>query len=152
MGDTSITALCAGLVIVDQVTNIVDLIHHTAKKYFEDIGGHRFSGFHATITMSCATYLAVSALKDANIWTIVRQYPLACYAAEYISHHARHNPEDALEESVLEVITRLLSHSDKRKPLLSVLHNLDLIKSEFYFSEMLQEDLNHADVPEKDNE
>ena len=128
----SITALCAGLVIIDQGTNIVTLVHYTTKNYFENIRENRFPGFHATITMSCATYLALSALKDASIWTIVRQYPLACYAAQYMGDHARQNPEEALEPSVLELIGRLLSHPAKRKPLLSLLDGLDLIRSGFY--------------------
>ena len=137
MDSQSITALCAGLVIVDQATNAVNLVHYTTKNYFENIRAARFPGFHATITMSCTTYLALSVLKDASVWTIVRCYPLACYAAQYMGDHARQNPEEALEPSILEVICRLLSHPDKRKPLLSLLDGLDLIKSGFYASKAL---------------
>lgn len=135
MDGNSITALCAGLVIVDQVTNVVALVHYTAKNYFEEIRAQRFPGFHATITLSCATYLALTALENANLWTIVRQHPLACYAAQYMGDHARHNPEETLETSVLEVIGRLLSHPEKRKPLLSLLDGLDLINSGFYLNQ-----------------
>jgi ankyrin repeat protein len=132
MDGQNITALCAGLVIVDQRSNVVNLVHYTAKKYFENIRHIRFPGFHANITMSCATYLTLGALKDAAISEIVRNYPLAYYAAQYMGDHARQNPEEALEPSILEVICQLLSHSEKRKPLLSLLDGLDLIKSGFY--------------------
>jgi len=132
MDTTSITALCAGLVIIDPGTNTVNLVHYTAKSYFESIRSVRFPGFHATITMSCATYLALEPLKNASIWTIVRDFPLASYAAQYMGDHARLHPEDALEPSVLEVIYRLLSHPEKRKPLISLLDSLDLIRSGFY--------------------
>ena len=132
MDGQSITALCAGLVIIDQASNVVTLVHYTTKKYFEDIRASRFPGFHATITMSCATYLALDALRDASIWKIVREYPLACYAAQYMGDHARQHPEETLETSVLEVICTLLSHPDKRKPLLSLLDSLNLIRSGFY--------------------
>lgn len=138
MDGNSITALCAGLVVIDQGTNTVTLVHYTASKYFEDVRAYRFPGFHATITLSCATYLALSALGNSSIWAIVRQHPLACYAAQYMGDHARHNPEDALEPSILEVIGRLLSHPDKRKPLISLLDGLDLIRSGFYSGEMPQ--------------
>jgi ankyrin repeat protein len=134
MDGHSITALCAGLVIVDLGTNTVNLVHYTAKKYFESIRLVRFPGFHASITMSCATYLALRELKDASVWQIARQYPLACYAAEYMGEHARHNPEETLEPSILQVICQLLSHPEKRKPLLSLLDGLDLIKSGFYYT------------------
>ena len=128
----SITALCAGLVVVDQGTNMVNLVHYTAKNYFENIHLDRFPGFHAIITMTCATYLALAALRNASVSAIVQRYPLACYAAQYMGDHARHHPEDTLESSVLEVIYELLSHPEKRKPLLSLLDSLDLIKSGFY--------------------
>ena len=149
MDGNSITALCAGLVVIDQGTNTVTLVHYTASKYFEDVRAYRFPGFHVTITMSCATYLALSALGNSSIWAIVRQYPLACYAAQYMGDHARHNPEDALEPCILEVIGRLLSHPDKRKPLISLLDGLDLIKSGFYSGEMPQ---NVSETTETPNE
>ena len=147
----SITALCAGLVIIDQGTNVVTLVHYTTKNYFENIRENRFPGFHATITMSCATYLALGALKDASIWTIVHQYPLACYAAQYMGDHARQNPEEALEPSVIELIGRLLSHPAKRKPLLSLLDGLDLIRSGFY-STMIPGNVQENSIPRSDSE
>ena len=147
----SITPLCAGLVIIDQGTNVVTLVHYTTKNYFENIRENRFPGFHATITMSCATYLALGALKDASIWTIVHQYPLACYAAQYMGDHARQNPEEALEPSVIELIGRLLSHPAKRKPLLSLLDGLDLIRSGFY-STMTPENVQENSIPQSDFE
>lgn len=128
----SLTALCAGLVVVDHSTNMVSLVHYTAKKYFVDTHLDRFPGFHASITMSCATYLTQTALRNVSIETIVHRYPLAGYAAQYMGDHARHHPEDTLESSVLETIYELLSHLEKRKPLLSLLDSLDLIKSGFY--------------------
>ena len=149
MDGNSITALCAGLVVVDQGTNTVTFVHYTTSKYFEDMRAGRFPGFHATITMSCATYLALNALGNSSIWAIVRHYPLACYAAQYMGDHARHNPEDALEPSILEVIGRLLSHPDKRKPLISLLDGLDLIRSGFYSGEMPH---NVSDTTEISNE
>lgn len=65
----------------------------------------------------------------------MQQYPLACYAAQYLGEHARNTPEEALEPSSLEVICQLLSHTDKRKPLLSLLDGLDLIRGGFYSSD-----------------
>lgn len=143
MDGSSITGLCAGLVQIDPGTNVVTLVHYTTKNYFENIRLSRFPGFHATITMSCATYLALKELKDASVWKIVQRFPLACYAAQYMGDHARQNPEEALEPSILQVICQLLSHPDKRKPLLSLLDGLDLIKAGFYSSrdqELLTED------------
>lgn len=74
MDGHSITALCAGLVIVEPETNVVNLVHYTTKNYFESIRLIRFPGFHATITMICATFLALKELKDTSIWEIVRNF------------------------------------------------------------------------------
>lgn len=132
MDGQSITQLCAGLVIVDQRTNVVNLVHYSTKSYFDDIRHVQFPNFHASITLICATYLTLETLKGAKILEMVQKYPLACYAAQYMGDHARNSPEESLDPSVLDVICRLLSHPDKRKPLLSLLDALDLIRSGFY--------------------
>ena len=134
MDGSNITACCAGLVIVDQRTNVVNLVHYTTESYFKRVRSTHFPNFHANITMSCATYLTLDDLKNATIWNILQNYPLASYAAQYMGDHARENPEDALEPSILESICRLLSHPGKRKPLLALLDSLDMIKAGFYSS------------------
>ncbi|KAL8861144.1 MAG: hypothetical protein Q9178_002360 [Gyalolechia marmorata] len=132
MDGQSITSLCAGLVVVDQRTNMVNVVHYSTKSYFDDIRHIQFPEFHANITLVCATYLTLDSLKGAKIWEIVQDYPLACYAAQFMVNHARHSPEESLGPSILEMICNLLSHPDKRKPLLSLLDGLDLIQAGFY--------------------
>lgn len=131
MEGQSITQLCAGLVIVDQRTNVVNPVHYSTKHYVDDIRAAQFPIFDANITLICATYLTIDTLKGAKIWEMVQTYPLACYAAQYMGDHARNSPEESLDPSTLDVIC-LLSHPDKRKPLLSLLDALDLIRSGFY--------------------
>ncbi len=134
MDGSNITAFCAGLVVVDQRTNVVNLVHYTTESYFKHIRSTYFLNFHASITMSCATYLTLDDLENVTIWNILQNYPLASYAAQYMGDHARENPEDALESSILESICHLLSHPGKRKPLLALLDSLDMIKAGFYSS------------------
>lgn len=135
MDGHSITSLCAGLVTVDQGTNMIGLVHHSTKTYFEENREKCFPNFHASMTLSLATYLTLNVLQDIPIKLIVQQYPLACYAAQYLGEHARNTPEEALEPGSLEVICQLLSHPDKRKPLLSLLDGLDVIRGGFYSSD-----------------
>lgn len=132
MDGQSITSLCAGLVVVDQRTNIVNLVHYSTKSYFDDTRHIQFPEYHAKITLVCATYLTLDSLKGAKIWEMVQDYPLACYAAQFMGDHARNSPEESLEPSILDMICNLLSHPDKRKPLLSLLDGLDLIQAGFY--------------------
>lgn len=132
MDGQSITSLCAGLVLVDQRTNIVNLVHYSTKSYFDDTRHIQFPEYHAKITLVCATYLTLDSLKGAKIWELVQDYPLACYAAQFMGDHARNSPEESLERSILDMICNLLSHPDKRKQLLSLLDGLDLIQASFY--------------------
>lgn len=134
MDGSSITAVCAGLIIDDQRTSMVTLVHYTAKHYFEQIRSVSFPNFHASTTMGCATYLTLGALKDANLWQILRSFPLAGYTAQYMGEHARQNPEDILESSDIETVCHLLSHPGKRRPLLALLGSLDMINCGFYSS------------------
>lgn len=131
MSGQSITALCAGLLVIDSRTNVVNLVHYTTKNYFEQIRSVSFPNFHASITMSCATYLTLDVLRDASVWKILQDFPLAGYAAQYMANHARQNPEEALEPSVLETLSQLLSHPSKRKPLLALLDSLDIVRPDF---------------------
>lgn len=73
----SIKSLCAGLIVVDQRTNVGNLVHYSTKSYFDDIRHIQFSEFHEKITLVCATYLTLDSLKGAKIWEIVQDYPLA---------------------------------------------------------------------------
>ncbi|KAL8699529.1 MAG: hypothetical protein Q9201_005957 [Fulgogasparrea decipioides] len=55
----STTSLCAGLVVVDQRTDIVNLVHYSTKSYFDDTRHIQFPEYHAKITLVCATYLTL---------------------------------------------------------------------------------------------
>lgn len=121
---SNITALCAGLIVVDVGTDTVNTVHHTAKRHLESIRTHRFPGFHAVITMTCATYLSLRQLVGISLAKIIRQYPLACYAAQYMGEHARHSPEDSLEQCVLNEICQLLTHPERRRHLLALLADM----------------------------
>ena len=130
----NITSLCAGLIAVNQKTNVVNLVHYTTEGFFKETREFYFPSFHASITSSCTTYLTLRALRDVTISEVMQHHPLTCYAAQYIGDHARQTPEDALEPAVLETIYRLLSHPEKRKLFLRLLDRLDLVRSDFYSS------------------
>nr|POF21844.1 isoform 3 of ankyrin-3 [Quercus suber] len=135
MDGSRITGLCAGLVVVHLLSDTVTFVHYTASELFADTHCHRFSGFHAAITMSCATYLALEELSTASVWTLLRHYPFSCYAARYIGDHAHQAPEEALKPSAIQSMYQLLAHPCKRRALLSLLETSDLIQFGFYASE-----------------
>ena len=139
MDAPSITALCAGLVVIDKATDNVNLVHYSTKSYFESTRQKYFAQFHASITLGLATYLTLDALQDITTSEIVRNYPLASYAAQYLGDHARNSPEESLAATILEAICHLLTDPAKRKPLLTLLDGLDLIRSGYYSTQSLDE-------------
>lgn len=140
MDAPSITALCAGLVIIDKATGNVNLVHYSTKSYFENTRQKYFAAYHASITLSLATYLTLGVLQDISISEIVRNYPLASYAAQYLGDHARDSPEESLAPTILEAICRLLADPTKRKPLLTLLDGLDLIRCGYYSAQSAEAD------------
>lgn len=140
MDAPSITALCAGLVVIDKATGNVNLVHYSTKSYFENTRQKYFADYHASITLTLATYLTLGVLQDISISQIVRNYPLASYAAQYLGHHARDSPEESLPPTILETICRLLADPAKRKPLLTLLDGLDLIRCGYYSAQSAEAD------------
>ena len=104
MNRASITAMCAGLVVIDQRTNLMNLFHYTTKNYFEQIHFGSSLIINATITLNCATFHTFEVFKDANIWKILLIFPLTGYAVQHMADHARQNPEDNLEPFILEIL------------------------------------------------
>ena len=100
-----VLSVCAGLLIMDQQSQTVRLIHYTAHDYFERFRDRLFPGFHANITLSCVTYLSLKALYKSRQWVyflyregehLFEEYPFVRYAAQYLGDHARRTPETAL--------------------------------------------------------
>jgi hypothetical protein len=48
---------CAGLVTVDEESDIIRLVHRTTQEYFERTHGYWFSEAHVDIANTCMTYL-----------------------------------------------------------------------------------------------
>ena len=52
-----IVSVCAGLVIVEEESDIIRLVHYTTQEYFERTWERWFPNAHANIARACATYL-----------------------------------------------------------------------------------------------
>jgi ankyrin repeat protein len=87
-------SVCAGLVTVDEESNIIRLIHYTTQEYFERTRGILFPNAEADITTTCITYLSFSIFdsgfcqRDENLEERLRDNPLYEYAARNWGRHA----------------------------------------------------------------
>jgi hypothetical protein len=54
-----ISGICAGLVMVDEETDIIRLSHYSAQEYLERVRDQRFPEAQVEITQSCLLYLSL---------------------------------------------------------------------------------------------
>lgn len=99
-------AVCAGLVTVDEQSNIIRLVHYTTQEYFEQT--HWLSEAEIKITKACVTYLSFDAFNtgacrtDKECEERLQKYILYDYASHDWGHHAR-----ATSTSIPEVVAFL---------------------------------------------
>ncbi|OBT47113.1 hypothetical protein VE00_03058 [Pseudogymnoascus sp. WSF 3629] len=88
-------SVCAGLVTVDEESDIIRLVHYTTQEYFERTQSDWFPDAEAEITTICATYLSYSGFEigfcqtDNEFEDRLRLYQLYNYATHYWGRHAR---------------------------------------------------------------
>ena len=107
-----IVSVCAGLVVVDQESAIIRLVHYTTQEYFERIGSRLSPDGQLPLAETCLTYLSFSVFEsgscatDAEFEERLRQHELLDYAARHGGEHARH-----IEAKVASSASTLLAHS-----------------------------------------
>ncbi|KAL9636847.1 MAG: hypothetical protein Q9204_002101 [Flavoplaca sp. TL-2023a] len=60
----SILDVCAGLLIHDEISGPVRLVHYTAQDYFDAHAGSRFDKAHTCIARECVTYLSYKCFQN----------------------------------------------------------------------------------------
>jgi len=105
--DTIFVSVCAGLVVVDEESHLVRLIHYTAQQYFESQRESLFPNGQAYISQTCLTYLSFDQFRkgycfdDSELVSLLESNPLLLYTAMYWGHHTRGHVEETHRESVL---------------------------------------------------
>ncbi|KAI9782990.1 MAG: hypothetical protein M1816_001650 [Peltula sp. TS41687] len=90
-----IVSICAGLVTVDEDSDIIRLVHYTTQEHFERIREKWNPSAQQEITSTCLNYLSFSSLRsgscDSNeeFERRLEQNVFLDYAARYWGHHAQ---------------------------------------------------------------
>ncbi|KAL9118356.1 MAG: hypothetical protein Q9187_005101 [Circinaria calcarea] len=101
---------CAGLVTVDQESNVIRLVHYTAQEYFERIRLSWAPDAQTEITRTCLTYLSFNAFgpgpckNDEDFEARLQQNVLLEYAAKYFGWHARAASNEVTKQLVLNFL------------------------------------------------
>ncbi|KAF7951389.1 hypothetical protein EAE96_006702 [Botrytis aclada] len=103
----SLISVCAGLVVFDQDSKIVRLVHFSTQEYFKRVRFDQFPEAQNYIGNTCLRYLCFKEFEsgpcsnDSLITSRIQNHPLFTYAAEYWGEHVRGAPEKAIEREVL---------------------------------------------------
>ena len=105
-----IISVCAGLVIVDQESNVIRLVHYTTQEYFERTRSTLFPNAQKDIGRCCLTYLTYDAFSagscqsDQRFESRLQKFRLLKYAACYWASHVRGEPERYLEGLIFRLL------------------------------------------------
>jgi hypothetical protein len=108
-----IISVCAGLVIVDEESNIIRLVHYTTQEYFEQIRESWNPNAQQEIALTCLTYLSFNTFRsgscpiDGQFKRRLEQNVFLDYAARYWGYHAQ-----PVQEETCDLASFFLQHSN----------------------------------------
>jgi hypothetical protein len=100
----AVLSLCLGLVVVDQESGNVRLVHETTQEHFRKYFGN--DDGNSEIASDCLRYFSLPGFSDyfADKWMLdqhSRRYPLSGYAARYWADHIGEGLEDKFCSSII---------------------------------------------------
>lgn len=99
-----ILSVCAGLVILDEQSDVVRLVHYTTQEYFDSIQQSKFPDAQTDITSTLLTFLAFDEFVGQS-WERLDDLPPLLDYAQYCLVHAVGRPETQLRDDILEFIS-----------------------------------------------
>jgi hypothetical protein len=105
-----LVSVCAGLVTIDQESNIIRLVHYTTQEYFERIRRARFPDAHTIIASTCLVYISFDVFakgycrSNEEMETQLHKYPFLKYAAKHWGDHTRGVQEEKIQELALKFL------------------------------------------------
>lgn len=104
-----IVSVCAGLVTVDEETQIIRLVHYTTQEYLETMRNSWIPEAQVDIAATCLTYLCFRPFRSgpctsvAEIGDRLKRYPFIDYSAHYWGRHAA-----SVQHEIYDLAMRLL--------------------------------------------
>ncbi|KAH6906080.1 ankyrin repeat-containing domain protein [Coprinopsis sp. MPI-PUGE-AT-0042] len=92
--ETTLLAICGGLITVEEESGLVRLVHYTAKDTLEGLLHEEFPHPHSLLAAVCMTHLAECGFQNTTINTrqefraALKRDPLLAYASEAWAFHA----------------------------------------------------------------
>ncbi|KAJ2998404.1 hypothetical protein NUW58_g329 [Xylaria curta] len=105
-----LVAACIGLVVLDDASNIVHLVHKSAAEYFERTKSRWFPRANETMAFVCIRYLQVAEAKPEE--TQGDQAPFFHYAKANWSYHSMEAEKEAANEAAVDDASQSSSAND----------------------------------------
>ncbi|RDL36103.1 Uncharacterized protein BP5553_06715 [Venustampulla echinocandica] len=121
-----IVSVCAGLVAVDEESDVIRLVHYTTQEYFERVREAWNSKAQEEIVSTCLTYLSFQTFntgcchKDADFENRIRQNPFLDYSARYWGSHAL-----TVQQTTEKLALPFLRNMNQVSCSIQVIHNAD---------------------------
>lgn len=107
----SLIEVCAGLVIIEEESRVIRLVHFTTEEFFRTLGTSLFPDADKQIYRACVTYLGFNAFRQqACAWpseleTRLQDYPFFDYAARHWGFHLPANHDRTSEDMAIGILT-----------------------------------------------
>ena len=107
---------CFGLIVLDNESSIVRLVHHTLQDFLRARHQPHFANEETQITRICLTYLCLDrsevsslqrqeySLHSPQVFTSLDDFPFLGYAAAHWGHHAQHAHPIEIEDIALKFL------------------------------------------------
>lgn len=107
--------VCAGLVVIDEESKVIRLVHHTTQEYFDRNRQTLFPEAQIDLTQACIKYLLQPVFAEGpcssrgELDARTARFPFFLYASQHWGNHARGNPESELGLLILALLLNELS-------------------------------------------
>ncbi|KAJ5977574.1 hypothetical protein N7501_000916 [Penicillium viridicatum] len=131
-------SVCAGLVTIDEQSNVIRLVHYTTQEFFERNQSTWFPKANCYIGSICVAYLSLDIFKTGHCRTaedLKNHHPFGVYAADSWGYHIRERESDGEQYISEEAIMELLLDRPKVSSCVQLMYSADrqLPPYEVYF-------------------
>ncbi|KAJ9492914.1 hypothetical protein VN97_g257 [Penicillium thymicola] len=124
-------SVCAGLVTIDEQSNVIRLVHYTTQEFFERNQSIWFPKANCYIGSICVAYLSLDIFKTGHCQTekeltsCLDHHPFGVYAAVFWGQHIREREADGEQYISEEAIIELLLDRPKVSSCVQFMYSVD---------------------------
>jgi hypothetical protein len=106
-------SVCAGLIVVDQESAVIRLVHYTTQEYFERIRDAWNPDAQPHIASTCLTYLSFSIFKTGSC-SSDKEFEERLHGSQFLDYAAKHWGEHAVtvEDQMCDLACSFLSYKE----------------------------------------